>query len=90
MADIALIDISELTENIQWELVQATKLLSRDRLVLVRKEGSSAVASDLEVRPGVIVYPSALAGFGLRRGRQIVETAKRIRVELAQRLDSVR
>ena len=90
MADIALIDISELTENIQWELVQATKLLSRDRLVLVREEGSSAVASDLEVRPGVIVYPSVLAGFGLRRGRQIVETAKRIRVELAQRLDSVR
>ena len=66
MADIALIDISELTENIQWELVQATKLLSRDRLVLVREEGSSAVASDLEVRPGVIVYPSVLVRFATR------------------------
>lgn len=102
-ADIAIIDLSELTENLTWEISKALNTLPQDRIIFVceedvfqepellskLKQHFSSLVHDLNVekmKDKIVVYPSKWAGVGPGRRRQVVEFAKKLRLEVAERV----
>jgi hypothetical protein len=101
-AEIAIVDVSEITVNLAWEISQALKCLSKDRVIFVCDEeadqhvlltslnqllNSIDIDADSEkIRRELVIYPSNRASVGPGRRRQIVEFSKRLRFSIADRL----
>ncbi len=100
--DIAIIDISELTDNLAWEITQAFKHLPKERIVFVCDEESNRPdliaslnqlllthdieADSADIRNELFIYPSTQAGVGPGRRRQMVKVVKQLRTIISDRL----
>jgi hypothetical protein len=103
-ADIAVIDVSEVTENLEWEISKAFESLFQDRIIFVLEHGADK-STDLKANLNqllsrfesgqsldafndrLISFPSKWAEIGPGRRRQVVELAKRLRIEIAKCLN---
>jgi len=101
-ADIAIVDVSEVTENLAWEISQTFKYLPKDRVIFVCEEEANQPALltnlkqlctsfDTDVDSDkfwseLIVYPSERASIGPGRNRQMIEFGKLLRINIADRL----
>lgn len=100
--EIAIVDVSEVTDNLAWEISQAFKYLSKDRVIFVCDEEADQPdllanlnqllnsididADSNKIRSELVIYPSNRASVGPGRRRQVVEFAKRLRFSIAERL----
>jgi hypothetical protein len=101
-ANVVLIDISEPTDNIYWEISEALNHLAPDAIIFAVEKGKDTDELFDEVfthlRPGTptvskewlreaaLTYPAAQAPVGPGRNRQYSTLAKQLRREIARRV----
>ena len=92
-ADLAVVDISDLTSNLQWELHEAMRTLSERRVILVYPEESGSPEEMLANLKGgptdtpgarLVAYPPAQPAIGWGGRRYFKAFAGRLRTEIAE------
>ncbi|HUF28736.1 MAG TPA: hypothetical protein VMM18_17275 [Gemmatimonadaceae bacterium] len=105
-ADVVIIDVSELTEHLRWEIRQALDILSPERVIFARERESDGGGEAREAEMGariaseagietqrrlqVVAYPARQAPPGPARRRQTRDLIQRLRVVIAEALVSDR